>query len=703
MVATHAVARTCPSAIAPLAVFWLLASLARGNATDNIYGMSNVLNNTASHRLVSFFWGSGCHNLWSADVTRAWVVQEVIPFEVDLTHWRFQVQIDFRRSPFAETRDDLISQSFAGRGIVSTDLNNNGIWTVLSGGPAVIHCDPVDDDLDAVHIPVETPGGKIYFTLSLCFLAGTFWYLRQLVFVKGEEYQYRWLHVSGLVPVLLYLVTHMVVAFRPAELWWDWSRYMMRSPGSVKRVEVQGVRSGIKLEDIKRFALSYLQVHHTYLPTSDNCQAYARALAEYVGNGGTQLLIQTVANAVGEPFMLRFFVHVCLVISLFVMSNMFILSMNSEYSADIACQRITNMCLSELPKRWADTLSNIIGLSRYLVVLQLCISVVCGMFAAVLGDVSLLPICIAMLMFGLWSACSGLFFGLVDNPPPLPQCFQTVAQEKAMLRLCKFYVITYLIVAVLYCTLPDVRQDIYKRNHTIAIMENVLSLFWIMASAHLLYTEFLTQLPPLPEYHDCARALAYEYHAIPSEGTTEEETEDEREEDLCPLRPAIEEELTVEQRMKIDMGIEAASAAAEFAAMIGDADYVVAFWRELAVVEAHCPMIGRAEIITRCDDLNASRGHPRLWDLVGMDPFPVRLERRTEGEAANPSERSPEAIGRTALHGHCQCGQSAERGGQDVLNASRGPRLRDLVGGDPLPVRLCCRRCEVALQAIVND
>jgi K+-dependent Na+/Ca+ exchanger-like protein len=50
-----------------------------------------------------------------------------------------------------------------------------------------------------------------------------------------------------------------------------------------------------------------------------------------------------------------------------------------------------------------------------------------------------------------------------------------------------WYVITYPIVAVLYCTLPDVRKEKYKRNYKIAILEFSLSLFWIGAFSNLLY------------------------------------------------------------------------------------------------------------------------------------------------------------------------------------------------------------------------
>jgi len=62
-------------------------------------------------------------------------------------------------------------------------------------------------------------------------------------------------------------------------------------------------------------------------------------------------------------------------------------------------------------------------------------------------------------------------------------CPECDTMSKAMF----WYVITYPIVAVLYCTLPDVRKEKYKRNYKIAILEFSLSLFWIGAFSNLLY------------------------------------------------------------------------------------------------------------------------------------------------------------------------------------------------------------------------
>jgi len=60
--------------------------------------------------------------------------------------------------------------------------------------------------------------------------------------------------------------------------------------------------------------------------------------------------------------------------------------------------------------------------------------------------------------------------------------------ECRLMSLAMFwYVVTYPIVAVLYCTLPDVRKDKYKRSYKIAILEFALSLFWIGAFSNLLY------------------------------------------------------------------------------------------------------------------------------------------------------------------------------------------------------------------------
>lgn len=50
-----------------------------------------------------------------------------------------------------------------------------------------------------------------------------------------------------------------------------------------------------------------------------------------------------------------------------------------------------------------------------------------------------------------------------------------------------WYVFTYPIVAVLYCTLPDVRKEKFQRNYKIAIVEFSLSLVWIGVFAMLLY------------------------------------------------------------------------------------------------------------------------------------------------------------------------------------------------------------------------
>jgi len=50
-----------------------------------------------------------------------------------------------------------------------------------------------------------------------------------------------------------------------------------------------------------------------------------------------------------------------------------------------------------------------------------------------------------------------------------------------------WYVITYPLVCVMYCTLPDVRQEKYSRNWKVAVIEFLLSLVWIGIFSNWLY------------------------------------------------------------------------------------------------------------------------------------------------------------------------------------------------------------------------
>ncbi|CAK0844780.1 unnamed protein product [Prorocentrum cordatum] len=164
------------------------------------------------------------------------------------------------------------------------------------------------------------------------------------------------------------------------------------------------------------------------------------------------------------------------------------------------------------------------GIGSRVAVFQLVINVVSGVMIIAMGDVNLLPVCVALFMFGLWFVCSDFFFGApptkkqdngtfqeprvppmaahpeeeeniicVVRVPPMAahpdeeENLKCVVMSKSMFWMVNFYVIAYPIVAVLYCRLPDVRADMHGRNHKIKIMEFLLSLFWSVAFSHLLY------------------------------------------------------------------------------------------------------------------------------------------------------------------------------------------------------------------------
>jgi K+-dependent Na+/Ca+ exchanger-like protein len=50
-----------------------------------------------------------------------------------------------------------------------------------------------------------------------------------------------------------------------------------------------------------------------------------------------------------------------------------------------------------------------------------------------------------------------------------------------------WYIFTYPLLAIMFCTLPDVRTEKWRRNYKIAILEFTLSLFWIAIFSQTLY------------------------------------------------------------------------------------------------------------------------------------------------------------------------------------------------------------------------
>jgi len=106
-----------------------------------------------------------------------------------------------------------VSQIFARSIHVQADLNIIG-GDLLGGSPAVIHCDPVDDDLGTIHIPFRTLDGKIYAGVVSFFLAVM---TRRVLLWRSSDL---WLQMAGLMPVSLYFFLHLHVACRPSEWWW---------------------------------------------------------------------------------------------------------------------------------------------------------------------------------------------------------------------------------------------------------------------------------------------------------------------------------------------------------------------------------------------------------------------------------------------------------------------------------------------------
>ncbi|CAK0825896.1 unnamed protein product [Prorocentrum cordatum] len=334
-----------------------------------------------------------------------------------------------------------------------------------------------------------------------------------------------WLQMAGLVPVSLYFLMNVCVAFVPSEWCWGWTTFMIRSPGSVNRVEVQGVRSGVKVDDIRRFVCSYLQAHQSYIVYSDNCQAYAQALEGYVRNGGQpQLLKQTFVNTIVSPYLTRLFAYVNIVTTL---SSVVLMVLIMVVDKPGGGENANNLALAaRLKKGWHGSQSE-----RHwqpcCIFFQLCFNVVSGVMIIAMGDVNLLPVCVALFMFGLWFACSDFFFGVTPRvkqgdgtfpeplvPPmaahPEEENLKCVVMSKAMFWMVNFYVIAYPIVAVLYCRLPDVSADMHRRNHKIKIMEFLLSLFWSVAFSHLLYKCIVERMKD---------AQGSRMHSAPSYGT----------------------------------------------------------------------------------------------------------------------------------------------------------------------------------------
>merc|ERR1719262_1130953 len=59
--------------------------------------------------------------------------------------------------------------------------------------------------------------------------------------------------------------------------------------------------------------------------------------------------------------------------------------------------------------------------------------------------------------------------------------------EDASWKAIFWFCFTYPLVALLYCTLPDVRHEKFQRSYKMAILEFSLSLVWIGAFSNLLY------------------------------------------------------------------------------------------------------------------------------------------------------------------------------------------------------------------------
>jgi Ca2+/Na+ antiporter len=78
----------------------------------------------------------------------------------------------------------------------------------------------------------------------------------------------------------------------------------------------------------------------------------------------------------------------------------------------------------------------------------------------------------------------------LDAPPrPAPNGDPMIDKRNHRLWISAmfYYVLTYPLVCMLYCTLPDVRTEKYQRNWKVAVIEFTLSLVWIAIFANWLY------------------------------------------------------------------------------------------------------------------------------------------------------------------------------------------------------------------------